>query len=192
MTWLFDQGGCVTNHLWLELSVTHSPLSCLLHALLLLNLISSNPAAQVETLCVVQLYACLDRIDHLEWADNSLYVLCGLYARAIVQASRKLRRRLTASSHLPAQLTSSLCSTHPHPTQVQVWAVDQPDWTCKIDEGPAGITRTLWAPDGLSLVCVASFQIRYVSNKVHCAFTCSDLPWGALFVSLNWAKLSVF
>mmetsp|Transcript_25008 Transcript_25008/g.64551 ORF Transcript_25008/g.64551 Transcript_25008/m.64551 type:complete len:456 (+) Transcript_25008:2492-3859(+) len=81
---------------------------------------------EVETLRVVQLYACLDRIDRLEWADNSLYVLCGLYARSIIQ----------------------------------VWAVDQPDWTCKIDEGPAGIARTLWAPDGLSLVCIASFQIR--------------------------------
>ncbi|KAF5832905.1 hypothetical protein DUNSADRAFT_11055 [Dunaliella salina] len=81
---------------------------------------------EVETLRVVQLYACLDRIDRLEWAGNSLYVLCGLYARSIIQ----------------------------------VWAVDQPDWTCKIDEGPAGIARTLWAPDGLSLVCIASFQIR--------------------------------
>eukprot|EP00967_Tisochrysis_lutea_P039461 scaffold47291_cov20-Tisochrysis_lutea.AAC.1 len=98
------------------------------------------PKLAVETLRVVQLYACLDRIDRLEWADNSLYVLCGLYARSIIQA------------RVPR---SGACRTP------LVWAVDQPDWTCKIDEGPAGIARTLWAPDGLSLVCIASFQIRH-------------------------------
>jgi len=49
-----------------------------------LNL-SVSLITQVETLRVVQLYACLDRIDRLEWASNSLYILCGLYSRAIVQ-----------------------------------------------------------------------------------------------------------
>jgi hypothetical protein len=34
---------------------------------------------------VTQLYSCLDRIDHFEWSPNSMYVLCALYTRAIVQ-----------------------------------------------------------------------------------------------------------
>jgi len=120
---------------------------------------------------VVQLYACLDRIDHLEWADNSLYVLCGLYARAIVQA-RKLQRWLPEGSHPIEDRCRDFTVLH---SQIQVWAVDQPDWTCKIDEGPAGLSRTLWAPDGLSLVCVASFQIRHVIAKVHCVNACLAL-----------------
>lgn len=40
---------------------------------------------EASTLQVVQLYTCLDRIDHIEWSANSMYVLCGLYSRAIIQ-----------------------------------------------------------------------------------------------------------
>lgn len=54
---------------------------------------------------VVQLYSCLDKIQHIEWSFDSQYVLCGLFKRGIAQ----------------------------------VWSVQEPDWTCKIDEGPAGI-----------------------------------------------------
>jgi WD40 repeat protein len=60
---------------------------------------------EAETLSVVQLYSCLDRIDSMEWSPNSMYILCGLFSRAMIQ----------------------------------VWSVEQSDWTCKIDEGPAGV-----------------------------------------------------
>ena len=113
---------------------------------------------QVETLRVVQLYACLDQIECLEWAENSLYVLCGLYSRAIIQA-----RLTNALTHvLVCHGIQMHTHIHTHWLILQVWAVDQPDWTCKIDEGPAGICKTMWAPGGLSLVCVASFQIRCI------------------------------
>ena len=36
----------------------------------------------------------------------------------------------------------------------------QPDWTCKIDEGPAGVASARWSPDGLCVVIVAEHQIR--------------------------------
>jgi WD40 repeat protein len=69
---------------------------------------------ETESLRVVQLFSCLDRVDTVEWSSNSTYVLCGLHSRGIVQ----------------------------------IWAVDQPEWTCKIDEGPAGVQAVRWAPDG--------------------------------------------
>ena len=34
---------------------------------------------------MVQLYSCLDRITQVEWASNSLYVLCTQQARGILQ-----------------------------------------------------------------------------------------------------------
>jgi hypothetical protein len=75
----------------------------------------------VDTLNVVQLFSCLDKIQHIEWAADSDYLLCGLYRRAMVQA----------------------------------WSVQQPDWTCKIDEGPAGIAHARWTPDGRQIItCV--------------------------------------
>lgn len=55
----------------------------------------------VESLRVVQLYSCLDRIDRLEWADNSLYVLCAMYARAILQV-RAVQHAHARSACLPA------------------------------------------------------------------------------------------
>mmetsp|Transcript_65310 Transcript_65310/g.206311 ORF Transcript_65310/g.206311 Transcript_65310/m.206311 type:complete len:438 (+) Transcript_65310:104-1417(+) len=81
----------------------------------------------VDTLQVVQLFSCLDMIEHVEWACDSDHILCALYKRAIVQA----------------------------------WCVSEPDWTCKIDEGPAGITHAQWAPDGKSILSTADFQIRF-------------------------------
>eukprot|EP00198_Chlamydomonas_reinhardtii_P004105 XP_001693441.1 predicted protein [Chlamydomonas reinhardtii] len=44
---------------------------------------------EVETLRVVQLYSCLDRIDSIEWSCNSAYVLCGLCSRGVIQVGRQ-------------------------------------------------------------------------------------------------------
>mmetsp|Transcript_26839 Transcript_26839/g.43836 ORF Transcript_26839/g.43836 Transcript_26839/m.43836 type:complete len:432 (-) Transcript_26839:209-1504(-) len=43
---------------------------------------------------------------------------------------------------------------------VQVWCIDQPEWHCKIDEGPARIVHARWAPDGRHVITSADFQIR--------------------------------
>ena len=34
------------------------------------------------------------------------------------------------------------------------------EWTCKIDEGPAGVQSPRWSPDGQHILLVADFQIR--------------------------------
>ena len=81
---------------------------------------------EADSLQVVQIYSCLDRIHRVEWAPNSVYVLAALHDRAAVQ----------------------------------VWSVDDAEWHCKIDEGPAGVASARWAPDGTALVVVADFQIR--------------------------------
>ena len=50
---------------------------------------------------------------------------------------------------------------------VQVWSVFEPDWTCKIDEGIAGVEAVQWTPDGLHILVVAEFQIRYCCMTQH-------------------------
>ena len=40
---------------------------------------------ETETLRVVQLYSCVDRISAVEWSANSLYVMCTLCARNVIQ-----------------------------------------------------------------------------------------------------------
>ncbi|GBG89539.1 hypothetical protein CBR_g49329 [Chara braunii] len=80
----------------------------------------------LDTLQVVQLYSCLDKISHIEWAPDSIYILCGLFKRAMVQ----------------------------------VWSIENAEWTCKIDEGPAGIVHARWSPDGRHILTTSDFQLR--------------------------------
>jgi len=39
----------------------------------------------VDTLQIVQIFACMGRIDRIEWSCDSQYVMCGIYARGIAQ-----------------------------------------------------------------------------------------------------------
>ncbi|KAJ7004390.1 hypothetical protein NC653_009305 [Populus alba x Populus x berolinensis] len=80
---------------------------------------------------VVQLFSCLDKISHVEWANDSEYILCGLYKRPMIQA----------------------------------WSLTQPEWTCKIDEGPAGIAYARWSPDSRHILTTSDFQLRLTGPK---------------------------
>ena len=42
----------------------------------------------------------------------------------------------------------------------QVWSIVQPKWTCKIDEGSAGLVACCWAPDSRHILTTADFQLR--------------------------------
>eukprot|EP00899_Mesostigma_viride_P019511 jgi/Mesvir1/27561/Mv07311-RA.1 len=81
---------------------------------------------EVDSLQVIQIFSCLDKIEHIEWSPDSSMILCCLYSRSIVQA----------------------------------WSVDQPDWTCKIDEGPAGLMYARWSPDARHILTCAEFAIK--------------------------------
>ena len=39
----------------------------------------------LDTLQTVQIYSCLDQIEHIEWSADSKYVLCALFKRGLVQ-----------------------------------------------------------------------------------------------------------
>eukprot|EP00252_Welwitschia_mirabilis_P019741 TRINITY_DN4656_c0_g1_i1.p1 TRINITY_DN4656_c0_g1~~TRINITY_DN4656_c0_g1_i1.p1 ORF type:complete len:393 (-),score=58.09 TRINITY_DN4656_c0_g1_i1:241-1419(-) len=43
---------------------------------------------------------------------------------------------------------------------VQAWSLSQPEWTCKIDEGHAGIAYARWSPDSRHILTVSDFQLR--------------------------------
>lgn len=40
-----------------------------------------------------------------------------------------------------------------------MWSLEKPDWTCKIDEGLAGLTAVRWSPDGRHILSTADFQV---------------------------------
>ncbi|KAL6061480.1 hypothetical protein STEG23_034800 [Scotinomys teguina] len=39
----------------------------------------------VKTLQILELYTCLDQIQHIEWSADSLFILCAMYRRGLVQ-----------------------------------------------------------------------------------------------------------
>ena len=45
-------------------------------------------------------------------------------------------------------------------TNMQVWSIEQPQWTCKIDEGSAGLVSCCWAPDSRHILTTTDFQLR--------------------------------
>ncbi|EPS70438.1 hypothetical protein M569_04319 [Genlisea aurea] len=52
-----------------------------------------------------------------------------------------------------------LCGLFKRP-MIQAWSLSQPEWTCKIDEGPAGISYARWSPDSRHILTTSEFQLR--------------------------------
>ncbi|KAG9149858.1 hypothetical protein Leryth_022098 [Lithospermum erythrorhizon] len=52
-----------------------------------------------------------------------------------------------------------LCGLYKKP-MIQAWSLSQPEWTCKIDEGPAGISYARWSPDSRHILTTSDFQLR--------------------------------
>lgn len=41
-----------------------------------------------------------------------------------------------------------------------MWSIEQPQWTCKIDEGSAGLVACYWAPNSRHILTTSNFQLR--------------------------------
>ena len=41
---------------------------------------------------------------------------------------------------------------------VQVWSIDKPEWTCRINEGLAGLVGARWAPNSRTVLTFCRFQ----------------------------------
>lgn len=52
-----------------------------------------------------------------------------------------------------------LCGLYKRP-MIQAWSLTQPEWTCKIDEGPAGVAYARWSPDSRHILTTSEFQLR--------------------------------
>eukprot|EP00697_Spironema_sp_BW2_P004277 gnl/Spiro4/15820_TR8515_c0_g1_i1.p1 gnl/Spiro4/15820_TR8515_c0_g1~~gnl/Spiro4/15820_TR8515_c0_g1_i1.p1 ORF type:complete len:470 (-),score=132.29 gnl/Spiro4/15820_TR8515_c0_g1_i1:102-1448(-) len=60
---------------------------------------------------------------------------------------------------------------------VQVWSLENPDWTCKIDEGAAGVVHARWSPDGRHILTTADFNLRVtIWSLVNRSVSCIKFP----------------
>lgn len=61
-------------------------------------------------------------------------------------------------------------------SMIQAWSLTQPEWTCKIDEGPAGIAYARWSPDSRHILTTSDFQLQLtVWSLVNTA--CVHVQW---------------
>eukprot|EP00898_Chlorokybus_atmophyticus_P000443 jgi/Chlat1/139/Chrsp1S03234 len=70
--------------------------------------------------------------------------------------------------------TMLLCCLYKRST-LQAFSIEQPDWYCKIDEGPAGVAAARWAPCGRQLLSTAQFNIRITAWSLH-SKSCVYIP----------------
>ena len=49
----------------------------------------------------------------------------------------------------------------------KVWSLEQPEWTCKIDEGSAGLIDVCWSPDSRHILTTADFHVCHNCCRVH-------------------------
>ena len=65
-----------------------------------------------------------------------------------------------------------------------MWSIEQPEWTCKIDEGSAGLVSAYWSPDSRHILTTADFQLRItlwsLVNKSVSYIKYPKLPQGGL------------
>ena len=40
--------------------------------------------------------------------------------------------------------------------------MEEPEWTCKIDEGSAGLAEVHWSPDGRHILTTSEFHVKNV------------------------------
>ncbi len=65
----------------------------------------------------------------------------------------------------------------------QIWSIEEPEWTCKIDEGSAGLAEVHWSPDGRHVLTTSDFHVGRsfrpfcgVQKKIHSPLVTSRSP----------------
>jgi WD40 repeat protein len=102
----------------------------------------------------------------LEWSPDGAYIASTADYRLVIRDSDSLQivqlyTCLEEVSSIAWSCDSKYVLTAMYKRGiVQVWSLEHPDWTCKIDEGRAGLSFARWMPDGRSLLTATEFSLR--------------------------------
>lgn len=95
----------------------------------------------VNSLQILRLYTCLDQIQHVEWSADSLFILCAMYKRGLVQVGAR------AAPCVQGGKPGRLPGGRPHPLPFR-----------------SGAEAVQWEPASFSIVRVLSqsnaFRVR--------------------------------
>jgi len=65
----------------------------------------------ISTLQIMHLYTCLDQVMHMEWSSDSLFILCAMYKRGLVQVCQVAIAFIDAL--FPLLFSLGMCSLYP-------------------------------------------------------------------------------
>ncbi|XP_031392137.1 WD repeat-containing protein WRAP73 isoform X3 [Punica granatum] len=116
------------------------------------------------------------------FSPNARYIAVAVDYRLVIRDSLSFKvvqlfSCLDKISYIEWALDSEyiLCGLYKRP-MIQAWSLTQPEWTCKIDEGPAGIAYARWSPDSRHILTISDFQLRLtVWSLVNTA--CVHVQW---------------
>ncbi|EOY22790.1 Transducin/WD40 repeat-like superfamily protein isoform 4 [Theobroma cacao] len=116
------------------------------------------------------------------FSPNARYIAVAVDYRLVIRDTLSFRvvqlfSCLDKISYIEWALDSEyiLCGLYKRP-MIQAWSLTQPEWTCKIDEGPAGIAYARWSPDSRHILTTSEFQLRLtVWSLVNTA--CVHVQW---------------
>ncbi|XP_072012415.1 WD repeat-containing protein WRAP73 isoform X2 [Engystomops pustulosus] len=143
----------------------------------------------VSTLQILQLYTCLDQIQHAEWSADSMFILCAMYKRGIVQVwSLEQPDWHCKIDEGSAGLVSSCWSPDGrhilNTTEFHHFETDTQDLT-GIDWAPNGCVLAAWDTCLEYKVLLYSLDGRLLS-------TYSAYEWSLGIKSLTWSPSSQF
>ncbi|KAH9647902.1 wd repeat-containing protein WRAP73 [Citrus sinensis] len=100
------------------------------------------------------------------FSPNARYIAVAVDYRLVVRDAHSFKvvqlfSCLDKISYIEWALDSEyiLCGLYKR-LMIQAWSLTQPEWTCKIDEGLAGIAYARWSPDSRHILTTSDFQLR--------------------------------
>ena len=110
-------------------------------------------------------FNCNNRLCHFSPDGTSLAHVDGHY-KLFIRNARSLTVQqmftcLDEISHISWSPDSSmvLCAMYKR-ARVQIFSLENTDWTCKIDEGSYGLVSAVWSSDSLSVLTTSEFNLR--------------------------------
>ena len=112
-----------------------------------------------KTLRVVAVLSFLDRVREFAFSGDGAMIMAVLTDRPVVQVMR-VSEAGDAAGGAAGGAPGSAPEGPPGAGRAEAGAEAGAEWSCKINEGAAGLASAFWCPDGEHVITVADFNIR--------------------------------
>ena len=108
-----------------------------------------------KSLRVVSVLSFLDRVREFSFSEDGKMIMAILTDRPVVQVMR-----ISEANAAEVTTAGGEVGLRGIDADVDADAASGTEWSCKINEGAAGLASAFWCPDGEHVITVADFNIR--------------------------------